>query len=243
VGFRVYRRKSLGGGLRGSFSLAALLVAVGMGACGDSQPNKPKRPPTVAVPNVIAQKADEAVRDLERARLVATLDPEPAERSLCTVRRQSEQGRARRGTEVLLSLRCLVVVPDVTGEPTGRARAKIKEAGDVRVSFDPEEPSDATVCTVTQQDEVGRVQPGTEVVLSVKCPLTTQEVREAGERLARKTSKQGEKFAVTGCELVGNEQGRCNVVYYPPEGFECSGEIFVVLEGSAIRSDQNVDCE
>ena len=227
--------------------LCAVAVGLLMSGCGGSElesRKKPAQPPRVMAPNVVGKKAEIAVHDLERAQLVVSMVPEPEDRSLCTVKRQSRIGRVRKGTEVRLVLRCDVVVPDVAGEPTGRAVEKIEGAGNVTVAFDGGEPRDAGSCTVTQQDEVGQVDSGTEVLLDFICPLTREDVKEAGEALARQSPEPGEEFTIVACDLVGDDEGRCDVTYLAPDGFECRGEIIVTLinEGESTNARHDIDC-
>jgi beta-lactam-binding protein with PASTA domain len=79
---------------------------------------------TVSVPNVIGEQAGTAVRSIEDANLTANLNPEPEDRSLCTVDDQSETGEVEEGTEVTLRLTCRLDIPDVTQQTTGEAKAR-----------------------------------------------------------------------------------------------------------------------
>src|SRR3954467_13001938 len=54
-----------------------------------------------------------------------------------------------------------VEVPDVTGESAEDAESEIEDVG-LTVSFDPE-PDDPSLCTVSDQDEIGEADEGTDV--------------------------------------------------------------------------------
>ena len=76
-----------------------------------------------------------------------------------------------------------IEVPDVTGEKADDAQSEIEDAG-LTASFDPE-PDDPSLCDVTDQDETGEVEEGTEVVLTLDCkvdvPDTTGETADEAE--------------------------------------------------------------
>jgi hypothetical protein len=62
----------------------------------------------------------------------------------------------------------LVDLPDVTGMPADKAKAAIESSGDLSATFDPE-PDDPSACKVTDQDQSGQVDPGTDVTLTLDC--------------------------------------------------------------------------
>src|SRR5215208_4649967 len=99
----MYRRRTLA---------SAAIACIALAGCGTKE---------VSVPNVIGEQAGTAVRSIEDANLAATLNPQPADRSLCTVKNQSETGKVEEGTEVILHVTCQLVVPDVAGQTAAQA--------------------------------------------------------------------------------------------------------------------------
>jgi hypothetical protein len=100
--------------------------------------------------NVVGEQAGTAVRSIEDANLVATLNPQPADRSLCTVKDQSETGEVEEGTKVTLHVTCQLVVPDVTDQTAAQAKAAMRTA-DVSMNFEGGSPRDEAMCTVVHK--------------------------------------------------------------------------------------------
>ena len=61
-------------------------------------------------------------------------------------------------------------VPDKIGESAADAQAEIEDEG-FTVTFDPDEPSDASDCTVDDQDPIGEADEGTDVMLTITCEV------------------------------------------------------------------------
>ena len=169
------------------------------------------------------------MRSIERAKLAVVLNPEPADRSLCTVSEQDKKGEVPIHTDVTLTLHCLAVIPDVTGQPAGQAPTAIRGAGGSVGFVGGGVPYDQAACSITTQSRVGNVEPGTRIVLDYYCPLTLEEVQESAESLATDTDKPGETHALGACQVTSDVDGVCDVTYYPPEGFTCAGQIFVTV--------------
>ena len=127
------------------------------------------KPALVEVPEVTGQTAEEASSTLEAAGFEPTFDPEPDDASLCTVSQQDQSGEIEEGSEVILTLECVVDVPDVSDEPADDAVAKLEELG-LTTSYETE-PDDSSRCKVEDQDVVGEAAPESEVVLSLICKL------------------------------------------------------------------------
>ena len=201
---------------------------------------------TVSVPNVIGEKADPAVQSIEDANLTATLNPEPADRSLCTVNDQSETGKVDKGTEVTLRLTCQLDIPSVTNQTAAQAKAAMRTAG-VEMNFEGGSPRDESTCTVVSQSQVGEAPPATHVTLVYTCPLTFKAVEDAANELAAKPDSTGEApdYEVSGCTVLNHDEGTCDVTYSYSDGIVCSGTIDVTLNEDAtiVNADQNnVSC-
>src|SRR4051794_16718291 len=110
---------------RKASSAAVALLALVVGCGSTEAPGEPaaKGPAVklVSVPNVIGDKADDAARRVEAVKLEATFRPEPDDADLCRVKRASPSGQVKPRTEVVLRLKCEVIVPDVVGERFGYA--------------------------------------------------------------------------------------------------------------------------
>jgi hypothetical protein len=205
----------------------------------------PETPKTV-VPNVVGEKASTAVDDIESVDLAVRLDPEPDDRDLCRVWGQSAYGRVDQNATITLRLRCKVDVPDVTGETVANGRKRIKDAGRVRVAFEPgPEPRDLHACAITSQSVVGKVKARTKVVLQYSCPITQADVEAEAKKLAKDSVKPGEDQTVTDCRVVSDTEGQCAVDYANVSGqFDCPGTITVTLvnNGDTLDAKQNVSC-
>ena len=129
----------------------------------------PAEPALVEVPDVTGQTAEAGSSTLEAAGFEPTFDREPDDARLCTVSGQDQAGEIEEGSEVILTLKCMVDVPDLSGKPADDAVAQLDELG-LTASYE-EEPDDPSECTVERQDVVGEVEPETEVALSVRCTL------------------------------------------------------------------------
>jgi hypothetical protein len=218
--------------------LVAATSCIALAGCGTEK---------VLVPNVVGERADPAVRSVEDANLAVTLNPQPADRSLCTVTRQSETGKVAEGTDVTLAVTCQVVVPTVSGQPALQARDAIKSAGDVTVSFEGGSPRDYATCSVVSQDQVGEVAPGTHVTLLYTCPLTLQSLQSNAESLAADDDPTDpvDHYDVSGCRTISDTEGSCAVTYYYPDGGIFSGDIVVTLNEDATvanSSQENLTC-
>lgn len=126
-------------------------------------------PALVQVPDVTGEAAEAASSTLRAAGFEPTFDPEPDDASLCTVADQGQSGELEEGSEVILTLECTVDVPDLSDKPADDAVSELEDLG-LTTSYE-EEPDDASVCTVEDQDVVGEAEPESEVVLSVLCTL------------------------------------------------------------------------
>lgn len=143
-------------------------------------------PALVEVPNVTGETAEAGSSALEAAGLEPVFDPEPAEPSRCTISDQDQTGEIEEASEVILTLECMVDVPDLTGDPADDAVSQLDDLG-LTTSYD-EEPDDSSVCTVESQDVVGEAEPDSEVVLSVRCKLpdvTGEDLQTAVSELER----------------------------------------------------------
>jgi hypothetical protein len=199
----------------------------------------------VQVPNVIGDKADDAAARLEKVRLGSIFRPRPDDADLCRVRRQSASGRVELGTEITLRLDCKVVVPDVVGERLADAAAKVDKAGELTVSVEGEASDNEDDCTVVEQDERGKVEAGTEVALTIECAMTVAEVKEAATSLARKSAiEDGGDYDVHDCEVVGDDEGQCEVLYFDvPGGIGCTATLVVIDDVDTIRAyTEDADC-
>ena len=157
---------------------------VGTGASSRDGDPSVAEPALEAVPDVTGQKAEEAASSLEAQGFKPTFAPEPDDPSLCTVGGQDQTGEIERGSEVVLTLECMVDVPDVSDEPPDEAVSELQDLG-LTTRFE-KEPDDSSVCTVEDQDVVGRAEPESEVVLSLLCKLpdvTGQPVKSAASKL------------------------------------------------------------
>src|ERR687894_1319687 len=141
------------------------------GASASSRNRGPSAPgpSLVEVPDVTGQRAEEGSSTLEAAGFDPSFDPEPDDPSLCTVSGQDQAGEIEAGSEVILTLECIVDVPDVSGDRADDAVSQLEELG-LTVSYEAE-PDDSSVCTVEDQDVVGEAEPESEVVLSLLCRL------------------------------------------------------------------------
>ncbi|MDQ3933452.1 MAG: hypothetical protein M3340_02350 [Actinomycetota bacterium] len=68
-----------------------------------------------------------------------------------------------------------VDVPDVVGMGAVDAQHEIEAVGELVATFS-EDPLDAALCTVSDQDEVGEVPPDTQVVLTLECNVEAPDV-------------------------------------------------------------------
>ena len=160
--------------------VAALLCvgAIAATACGADDdrrsasrsggPSQPE-PALVEVPDVTGETAEAASSALEAAGFEPAFDTEPGDPGLCTVSEQDQTGEIEEGSEVVLTLECMVDVPDLSRKPADDAVSQLDDLG--LTTRYKEEPDDSSVCTVEDQDVVGQVEPGSEVVLSVVCKL------------------------------------------------------------------------
>lgn len=149
---------------------------------GPSQPE----PELVEVPDVTGETAEAGSSALEAAGFAPAFDPPPDDPRLCTVSEQDQTGEIEEGSEVVLTLECMVEVPDLSGKPVDDAVSQLDDLG-LTTKYR-EEPEDSSVCTVEDQDVVGQVEPGSEVVLSVLCKLpdvTGKELETAVSELER----------------------------------------------------------
>jgi hypothetical protein len=194
----------------------------------------------VRVPNVIGDKANAAAARLEEASLQASFKPEPDNADLCRVRRQRARGEVAEGRTVALTLRCEVVVPNVTGSQLGDATRRLDGVGHIKVTWGGQSSDHPNQCTVTSQSQRGKVAPGTEVVLLADCPITTSQVSSEARSLAHKSAvEDGGDYAVSNCQVVGTNQGTCDVRYFDdPTGIECTATIVVDDEGDTLRTHQ-----
>ena len=126
-------------------------------------------PALVEVPDVTGETADAGRSALEAAGFTPVFDPEPDDPSLCTVSDQDQIGEIEEGSEVVLTLQCVVDVPDLSDEPVDDAVAQLEDLG-LTASYE-EDPDDQSACIVDSQDVVGEAEPESEVVLSVRCKL------------------------------------------------------------------------
>ena len=129
------------------------------------------------------QTAAAARSTLEAAGFAPAFEPEPDDPGLCTVSDQDQTGEIEEGSEVILSLECMVDVPDLSDKPAADAVAQLDDLG-LTASYE-EEPDDPSECTVEDQDVVGEAEPESEVVLSVSCKLpnlTGKDLETAGSR-------------------------------------------------------------
>jgi hypothetical protein len=132
-----------------------------------------------------------------------------------------------------------VVVPDVTGELLGDAGIKIDEVGHLTWAPIGETSNQIEACTVTDQDAVGPVSYGTEVLLTVNCPISRAQVLKAAVAHARKAARDagGLYYDVHSCVVVGMNEGECDVLYSrTPGGPGCTTTIVVTEEPDTIRT-------
>ena len=169
-------------------------AAIAAGGCGNDKDHDgarasgqsragPERA-LVEVPDVTGETADEANSTLEAAGFAPTFDSEPDDPSLCTVSDQDQTGEIEEGSEVVLTLECMVDVPDLSDEPADEAVSLLENLG-LATSYE-EEPDNPSVCTVEDQDVVGEAEPESEVVLSLLCSLpdlTGQDLQTAVSKL------------------------------------------------------------
>jgi sorbitol-specific phosphotransferase system component IIA len=223
-------------------------ACAGGGREAPSPPPKPvaAEPDLVRVPNVIGDRADEGAERIERAGLSVVFDPDPDDAELCRVEHQDESGEIDADTPVILSLACHVVVPNVLGEEAAVAQRRIEGRGDVTVAFDGEGSDAEPGCLVTMQDERGRVDVGTEVWLTLDCPITVEQVEEAARSSARKWAREiGGNYEVAECETVASDQGTCEARFFgSPDGIECYSTILVTDDGESTYSEETEkECE
>ena len=143
-----------------------------------------REPAFVEVPDVTGQTAGEASNSLEAEGFKPSFDPEPDDPSLCMVSDQDQTGEIERGSEVILTLECMVDVPDVSDDRADDAVSELEDLG-VTASYEAE-PNDSSVCTVEDQDVVGEAESESEVVLSLVCTLpdvTGQDLESAVSEL------------------------------------------------------------
>ena len=158
------------------------------GASASSRSGGPTshEPALVEVPDVTGQTAEAASSTLEAAGFEPSFDREPDDPSLCTVSDQDQTGEIEEGSEVILTLECMVEVPDLKGKPADDAASQLDELG-LTAGYE-EEPDDPSLCTVDRQSVVGEADPEGEVVLSVRCTLpdlTGKDLRTAVSALER----------------------------------------------------------
>lgn len=130
------------------------------------------------------ETAEEARGSLEAEGLEASFDSEPEEPRLCKVGDQDQTGEVEEGSEVILTLECMVDVPDVSGERAEDAVSELEGLG-LTTSYQAE-PDDSSLCRVEDQDVVGEAEPESEVVLSLLCKLpnvTGKDVQSAVSEL------------------------------------------------------------
>src|SRR5437868_3779445 len=162
-------------------TVVALALSFLTAGCGST------RPARVLVPNVIGVKANAAVEALQRAKLEARLSPEPENRDLCRVSSERPTGELPVGAPVSLTLRCLLVVPNVVGDATAQAESKLQGVGPLNVLYkNNAQPSDPQACTVTHQSDVGPVEADTDIVLGFQCPQSYKSAVEAAARVFKR---------------------------------------------------------
>ena len=135
---------------------------------------------------MIGQTASEGSSSLEAAGFDPSFDAEPDDPSLCTVSDQDQIGEVEEGSAVVLTLKCMVDVPDLSREPADDAVSQLEDLGlTARYEDEPDDPSE---CTVDEQDVGGEAEPESEVILSVLCTLpdvTGKELETAVSELER----------------------------------------------------------
>jgi beta-lactam-binding protein with PASTA domain len=206
------------------------IACIALAGCGTEE---------VSVPNVVGEQAGTAVRSVEDANLTATLNPQPADRSLCTVKDQSETGKVEEGTDVTLHVICQLVVPDVADQTAAQAKAAMRAAG-VSMNFEGGSPRDEATCTVVSQTQVGEVPPGTHVTVVYTCPLTRESLESNAEKLAADDNPPDlEDYEVSGCRIISDMEGTCDVTYYYFDGIVCEGDIVVTLNEDATVAESS----
>lgn len=81
----------------------------------------------------------------------------------------SDDDRARASSENRGPSPALAEVPDVTGETAEAGRSALEAAG-FEPTFDPS-PDDPSLCTVSDQDQTGAIEEGSEVILTLECKV------------------------------------------------------------------------
>ncbi len=214
--------------------------------CSSSERKSDADAPTAEiVPNVIGEKANQAVRDIQGAGFAVDLSPEPTDRSRCTVIDQVPKGKAKPGVTVSMSLRCSVRIPDVVGKTVGQARTRIESIGSLSVVFSGGRPRNHD-CYVTSQSRTGEASQFAHVRLSYRCPITQSDVREQADDLASEIAgDNNETYNLGECQLLTDVTGVCSVTYFTDNrGIICDGQIDIELaDDTWHRSSNNIDCE
>jgi hypothetical protein len=70
----------------------------------------------------------------------------------------------------------LAEVPDVTGEKAEAGSSALEAAG-FEPAFDPD-PDDPSLCTVSDQDQIGEIEEGSEVILTLECKVDVPDLSD-----------------------------------------------------------------
>lgn len=164
--------------------LAPVAYATGLlGGAQDAigeQPNEPKAPATVQVPDLVDLKLDEARQEYEDLNIVED-DSRESEKAVGTILEQDPASgeRIEEGSEVsvVVSDEKVADVPDVVGDQQDDARSALEDAG-FEVKTEEEESSDAEKGLVLEQDPEGgsTEEAGSEVKITVGTGPETIEV-------------------------------------------------------------------
>ncbi len=117
-------------------------------------------------------------------------------------------------------------------------------AAGVSMNFEDGSPRNEESCTVISQTQVGEVPPATHVTLVYTCPLTREDLEFYADKLAAEQDPADpfDSYEVSGCRIISDADGSCEVTYYYPDGAVCSAEIVVTLnEDASVANTEQED--
>ncbi len=125
------------------------------------------------MPDVAGEEAEVATDEVEGAGLEAAYEEEPEDPALCTVTDQDQApgDEIEEGETVTLTLECQVEVPELSGFSADEAEVNLRDL-ELEPAYETD-PSDPTVCTVSEQDPVSGepLDPGELVTLTLACEV------------------------------------------------------------------------
>ena len=101
----------------------------------------------------------------------------------------------------------LVEVPDVTGDEAQAGRGSLEAAG-FEASFDTP-PEDPSLCTISDQDQTGEIEKGSEVILTLECKVDVPDLSD--EPVAAAVAQLDQLGLTAGYEQEPDDPSMCTV--------------------------------